>query len=47
LQSRNPEQAQTAMWQHLGNVRDKLMTLSDVDDPAFDGYLFESVSRSA
>ena len=47
LQARNPEQAQTAMWQHLGNVRDTLMTLSDVDDPAFDGYLFKPVSRSA
>ncbi|MCE0506307.1 MULTISPECIES: FCD domain-containing protein [unclassified Roseivivax] len=46
LQARNPEQAQTAMWQHLGNVRDTLMALSDVDDPAFDGYLFEPVSRT-
>lgn len=46
LQARNPEAAQTAMWRHLGNVRETLMTLSDVDDPAFDGYLFQSVGRT-
>lgn len=43
LQARNPEAAQTAMWRHLGNVRETLMALSDVDDPAFDGYLFQPV----
>ncbi|ETX28048.1 FCD domain-containing protein [Roseivivax isoporae] len=46
LQARNPEQAQTAMWRHLGNVRETLMTLSDVEDPSFDGYLFEPVTRT-
>ncbi len=47
LQARNSEMAQTAMWRHLGNVRDTLMTLSDVEDPSFDGYLFEPVTPSA
>lgn len=46
LQARRPDEAQSAMWQHLDNVRKTLMTLSDVEDPAFDGYLFEPVSRS-
>ncbi len=47
LQARNSEMAQTAMWRHLGNVRDTLMTLSDVEDPSFDGYLFEPVTPGA
>jgi len=46
LQARRPEEAQSAMWHHLENVRKTLMTLSDVEDPAFDGYLFEPVARS-
>ncbi|CCJ99514.1 Hexuronate utilization operon transcriptional repressor ExuR [Cronobacter malonaticus 507] len=32
-----------AMWQHLENVKNSLMELSDADAPDFDGYLFESV----
>ena len=32
--------AKKAMWQHLENVKQKLFELSDVDDPNFDGYLF-------
>lgn len=32
--------ARNAMWQHLENVKQKLFELSDVDDPNFDGYLF-------
>ncbi|MHA6345280.1 FCD domain-containing protein [Roseivivax sp. CAU 1761] len=47
LQARNPEEARAAMWRHLGNVRETLMTLSDVEDPDFDGYLFEPVAGSA
>jgi len=35
--------AKRAMWQHLENVKQRLMELSDVDDPNFDGYLFCSV----
>jgi len=40
LQRRDPEAARDAMWQHLENVKQTLLTLSDVDDPKFDGYLF-------
>ncbi len=31
------------MWQHLENVKNTLMEISDADAPEFDGYLFESV----
>lgn len=34
--------AKEAMWQHLENVKQRLLELSDVDDPNFDGYLFNS-----
>ncbi|MGF1742946.1 FCD domain-containing protein [Vibrio profundum] len=40
LQKRDPEAARAAMWQHLENVKETLLALSDVDDPNFDGYLF-------
>jgi GntR family uxuAB operon transcriptional repressor len=43
LQCKDPQAAHQAMWQHLENVKQTLMTLSDVDDPNFDGYLFDSV----
>lgn len=43
LQRRDPQGARQAMWQHLENVKQKLMELSDSDDPSFDGYLFEAV----
>ncbi|WP_417524677.1 FCD domain-containing protein [Marinovum sp.] len=46
LQARNPEAAKAAMGRHLGNVRETLMLLSDVEDPAFDGYLFEPVAQT-
>ncbi|MGB0663857.1 MAG: FCD domain-containing protein [Pontibacterium sp.] len=42
IQLRNPEQAKKAMWQHLENVKNTLMELSEHHDPDFDGYLFES-----
>ncbi len=32
-----------AMWQHLENVKNSLLELSDEDAPDFDGYLFDSV----
>lgn len=41
LQCKDPAAAYQAMWQHLENVRETLMKLSDVDDPSFDGYLFQ------
>ena len=40
LQRKDPVMAKKAMWQHLENVKQKLFELSDVDDPNFDGYLF-------
>ncbi|MGL4476093.1 MAG: GntR family transcriptional regulator [Shewanella sp.] len=42
IMRRNPHAAKKAMWQHLENVKLRLMELSDVDDPDFDGYLFDS-----
>ncbi|ACS84783.1 FCD domain-containing protein [Musicola paradisiaca] len=40
---RDAKLARQEMWQHLENVKNKLLEISDVDDPSFDGYLFESV----
>jgi GntR family uxuAB operon transcriptional repressor len=40
---RDAKAAKQAMWQHLENVKSKLLAISDADDPAFDGFLFESV----
>ncbi|POT56146.1 GntR family transcriptional regulator [Citrobacter amalonaticus] len=34
--------AKLAMWQHLENVKQRLMEFSNVDDLWFDGYLFDS-----
>ena len=42
LQRKDPIAAKRAMWQHLENVKVKLFELSDIDDPSFDGYLFNS-----
>ena len=42
LQRRSPSAAKEAMWQHLENVKQTLLELSDVDDPNFDGFLFNS-----
>ena len=47
LRDRDPRGARHAMWMHLQNVRDTLMTLSDVDDPGFDGHQFEPVTLKA
>lgn len=44
LRTKDREGARAAMWQHLAHVRETLMELSDVEDPAFDGYLFQSIS---
>lgn len=43
LQVKDSKAAKQAMWQHLENVKNTLMELSNTDDPNFDGYLFESV----
>lgn len=42
LQRKNAADAKQAMWQHLENVRQTLLALSDVEDPQFDGYLFDA-----
>ncbi|WP_413701063.1 FCD domain-containing protein [Psychromonas sp. KJ10-10] len=42
LQRRDPAGARDAMWQHLENVKQTLLGLSDIDDPKFDGYLFST-----
>lgn len=34
--------AKLAMWQHLENVKQRLLEFSNVDDINFDGYLFDS-----
>ncbi|MBW7982244.1 FCD domain-containing protein [Enterobacillus tribolii] len=39
---RDAKAAKQAMWQHLENVKTKLLEISDPDDPAFDGFLFDS-----
>lgn len=42
MQKKDPATAKLAMWKHLENVKQRLMALSDVDAPEFDGFLFES-----
>lgn len=42
LQKKDPLAAKNAMWNHLENVKQKLFELSNVEDPAFDGYLFNT-----
>ncbi|MDF7667067.1 GntR family transcriptional regulator [Orbaceae bacterium ESL0727] len=43
LQIKDANAARQAMWQHLENVKQTLMTVSDSEDPNFDGYLFDSI----
>lgn len=47
LQRRDASAAKEAMWQHLENVKQTLLDLSDVDDPKFDGFLFQSVPSNS
>ncbi|MCK3655057.1 GntR family transcriptional regulator [Pasteurellaceae bacterium Macca] len=42
IQRKDPALARKAMWQHLENVKQTLFELSDIDDPEFDGYLFNT-----
>lgn len=42
MQKKDPAAAKLAMWTHLENVKQRLMELSDVDAPEFDGFLFGS-----
>lgn len=43
LQFKDAMAVRRAMWQHLENVKQKLMEVSDSEDPNFDGYLFDSI----
>ncbi|KAA1049176.1 MULTISPECIES: GntR family transcriptional regulator [unclassified Pseudocitrobacter] len=43
LRRRDVMGAWQAMWQHLENVKNSMLELSDADAPDFDGFLFESV----
>lgn len=42
LASKNPEAARLAMWQHLENVKNTLLRVSDHTEDTFDRYLFDS-----
>ena len=42
LQLRDAAGARDSMWQHLENVKLTLLSLSDIDHPKFDGYLFST-----
>ncbi|MDB6178676.1 FCD domain-containing protein [Paracoccus sp. Z330] len=46
LRARDCARARQAMRDHLGNVSETLMQLSDSEDPSFDGFLF-STARTA
>ena len=41
LSSKNPEAARDAMWQHLENVKNTLLRVSDKTSDSFDRYLFD------
>ncbi|WP_199482482.1 FCD domain-containing protein [Vibrio owensii] len=43
MKRKDSQAAKQAMWQHLENVKVRLLELSDFDDPKFDGYLFDSI----
>lgn len=42
LVKKDARAAKLAMWQHLENVKQRLLEFSNVDDLDFDGYLFDS-----
>lgn len=42
LVKKDASAAKLAMWQHLENVKQRLLEFSNVDDLDFDGYLFDS-----
>lgn len=46
LRARDSVRSQQAMRNHLSNVSETLMQLSDADDPAFDGFLFPTARTS-
>jgi len=42
IQHRDAAAAKQAMWQHIENVKNKMLTLADLSAADFDGYLFTS-----
>ncbi|CDF98728.1 FCD domain-containing protein [Avibacterium avium] len=46
IQKKNSSLAREVMWRHLENVKQKLFELSDIEDPNFDGFLFNSMSEN-
>lgn len=44
LKRKDAPAAKQAMWQHMENVRDTVLALSDSDSPGFDGFLFQSLT---
>ncbi|MDU4436197.1 GntR family transcriptional regulator [Superficieibacter electus] len=42
IQHRDAVAAKRAMWQHLENVKNKMLTQADISAADFDGYLFTS-----
>lgn len=42
IQHRDAAAAKQAMWQHIENVKNKMLTLADISAADFDGYLFTS-----
>ncbi|KHA57699.1 transcriptional regulator [Aeromonas hydrophila] len=43
MQRKNSSAAKYAMWSHLENVKIRLMELSDIDAPEFDGFYFHPI----
>lgn len=41
IYQRKHDEAHDAMWQHIENVKDLLIELSDSDEPSFDRFLFQ------
>lgn len=44
INQKDARAAKLAMWQHLENVKQRLLEFSNVDDIDFDGYLFDSAA---
>ncbi len=45
IHRKDPDGAYDAMWQHLENVKNTLLKLSDSENPGFDGYLYKDTPK--
>lgn len=45
IQKKDTALAYEAMWNHLENVKETLIELSDTEDPAFDGFLYKDTPK--